>query len=69
MGKMYYIFFLAFFFYDCPYLSYIDPEVLLVISSVTHCQTEFVLLTGLTQLHLLDRKYKDVRQNEWGSFL
>lgn len=37
------------------HLSYVDPQVLLLISSVTDRQAQFVLLTGLVQLHLLWR--------------
>lgn len=37
----------------CLHLSYVDPQVLLLISSVTDGQAQFVLLTGLVQLHLL----------------
>lgn len=38
------------------HLSYVYPQVLLVIGSVTNRQSQFVLLAGLIQLHLLEQE-------------
>lgn len=38
------------------HLSYIYPQVLLVIGSVTNRQSQLILLTGLIQLHLLEQE-------------
>lgn len=44
------------------HLSYIYSQVLLIISSVTNRQSQFILLAGLVQLHFLEKNVAGIRQ-------